>query len=55
MLRAIHLPSQWVTGDLSLGMKWPEQEADHFPPPSDSQEDISFSQDVFLHMTYGMS
>jgi hypothetical protein len=25
-------PIQWVPGALSLGVKWPEPEADHLPP-----------------------
>jgi hypothetical protein len=28
------LPIQWVTGDLPLGVKQPEREADHSPPYS---------------------
>jgi hypothetical protein len=27
-------PIQWVTGALSVGVKWPGHEADHSPPPS---------------------
>jgi hypothetical protein len=27
-------PVQWVSGALSLGIKWPWREADHSPPPS---------------------
>jgi putative component of membrane protein insertase Oxa1/YidC/SpoIIIJ protein YidD len=28
------LPIQWVAGAFSLGVKWPEHEADHSPPSS---------------------
>jgi hypothetical protein len=27
-------PIQWVPGTVSLGIKWPEREADHLPPSS---------------------
>jgi hypothetical protein len=30
------LPIQWVKGDLSSGVKWPENEADHSPPTNGS-------------------
>jgi hypothetical protein len=27
-------PMKWVPGALSMGVKWPEREADHSPPSS---------------------
>ena len=38
-----------------MAMKWEGHEADHLPPTSSFQEDISCSQDVLLHMKYGVS
>jgi len=53
ILRVIHHTSQMVR-DPSMGMKWGGHEADHLPSTSSSQEDISCSQDVLLHMKYGV-
>lgn len=54
-LKAIHHPSQRVIRDPSVVMKWVGHEADHLPPTSSAQADISRSQDVLSHMKYGMS
>jgi hypothetical protein len=55
ILSAIHHPSQRVTRDPSVEMKWAGHETDHLPTTSSSQEHISFNQDVLLHIKYGTS
>jgi hypothetical protein len=37
---------QWVPGALSLGVKWPEREADHSPPSSDEVKECA---ELYLH------
>jgi len=39
-------PTQWVTGDLSLGLKQPGTEADHSPP---SSSEVKERVELYLH------
>jgi hypothetical protein len=39
-------PVQWVTGALSLGIKWPVREADHSPP---SSAEVKECVELYLH------
>jgi len=39
-LGPMKLPVQWVSGALSLGVKWPGREADHSPPSSAKVKDV---------------
>jgi hypothetical protein len=39
-------PIQWLPGALFLGVKWPEFETDHLPPPS---AEVKECVELYLH------